>query len=240
MTGYDFIPFKVLMYGEPALHYPPCVLFKDFPSTGKLPTTWTEGDITFVFIKGDQFDKTNYRPLSVLLVIEKIFEKCRWWNLNQVSVSYREKHYWCSSVLHLIGDWKRGLHHGNMIGVTSMDLSKAFDSLPHKLTLAKLKAYNLGKTRLNWLQNYLELRKQRVQVNDTTSDWRYTMLGVPQWSVLGPLLFSMYINDLSSFLCKASTSNYAHDDQLYFASKNVEFRIIHSRQEPFSQTTTLH
>jgi len=67
-----------------------------------------------------------------------------------------------------------------MIGVTSMDLSKAFDSLPHKLTLAKLKAYNVGKSRLNWLQNYLELRKQRVQVNDTTSDWRYTMLGAPQ------------------------------------------------------------
>ena len=122
-------------------------------------------------------------------------------------------------------------------GTIFMDLSEAFDTLNHGLLLAKLKAYGLQPTALKQMENYLTGRFQRTKVSNSYSSWSEIIAGVPQGSILGPLLFNIFLNGFFSYPEETFLSNYAEDNSLYSIGNTIEsvkkalskdFRIIQS------------
>ena len=116
-----------------------------------------------------------------------------------------------------------------------MDLSKAFDTINHSLLLAKLDAYGFPRTSLKLMQNYLCNRQQRISINGSFSDWTEVITGDPKCSILGPLLFNIFLNDIVMFILKCNLCNYADDNTLYSTGKDlnqirrnleIEFRIL--------------
>ena len=123
------------------------------------------------------------------------------------------KGYSCETVLiKMIEDWRKCLSEHKIVAAMLIDLSKAFDCLPHRLLLAKLSAYGLSNDSCNLLMSYLSERKQRVKIGNSRSSWSEIIKGVPQGSILGPLLFNVFINDV--FYAIENVYNYADDNVL--------------------------
>ena len=128
------------------------------------------------------------------------------------------------------------MDNGGVAGAVLTDLSKAFDCLNHELLIAKLNAYGFSRSALLFIRSYLTDRKQRVKVNGSFSTWTETVRGVPQGSVLGPLLFHVYLNDLFMFLEETEICNYADDTTIYACGPNIENVIMHLENDALKIT----
>ena len=122
-------------------------------------------------------------------------------------------------LLKMIKNWKKQSDNGEKVGVTFVGLSKAFDTINHSLLLAKLKAHSFSNQALSLLQSYLCNRFQRSIINGSFSSWNEVITGVPQGSILGPLLFNIFLNDIFLFISKCQLCNYADDSTLYKSGK---------------------
>ena len=201
--GHDRISAKfVKLAGNEICHSLSHIINSSFESSS-FPNTLKHALVTPVYKKGDNLAKGNYRPVSVLTSISKIFESIMCDQINAFiepmmshKLSAYRKLYSCEDVLlRCIEDWKHAVDMNYVVGCVSMDLSKAFDSLPHNLMLAKLSAYGMSDSSVNMVRSYLSDRFQRVKIGDNLSNWGHVKRGVPQGSLTGPLLFNVFLND---------------------------------------------
>jgi hypothetical protein len=201
-----------------------CILQGTFPSLMKMAV------VSPVYKKKDPFNKENYRPISVLTALSKVFEKAielqlspflnR--NFSNFLCAYRKHFSSQHALIRLIEEWKTSLEANKHTAAVLMDLSKAFDSLPINLLIAKLDAYGVGINSLRLLKSYLTDRKQMVKVSGYFSSWGPLNQGVPQGSILGPLLFNLFINDLFLFIQEGSLCNFADDNTISISAENAD------------------
>ena len=194
------------------------------------PNLMKFGDVTPVFKKDDKTKKENYRPICILSPFSKVFERIL---SNQISsfmkgklsdnlCGFRKGYNTQHALLNLLENWRYHLDNKEIVGAIFCDLSKAFDTLPHDLLIAKLEAYGFGYNSLKLIYDYLSNRKQRCKVGSAYSTWLDILAGVPQGSVLGPLLFNIFINDLFDFVQESDICNFADDNSIYASGKTIE------------------
>ena len=139
--------------------------------------------------------------------------------------AYRKAYSSNHVLLRLTENWKKSLDNKNFVGTVLMDLSKAFDCIPHDLIVAELHAYGLSEDTVTFIYLYLKHRKQGIKINNTESLFQILLPGIPQGSILGPILFNIFLNDLFLFLEDVDLANFADNNTIYTANKNIEVLI---------------
>ena len=217
---------RVLRISAPAISQWLTTLINYFIEHCVWPVAWKCSDVSPIYKKSDETDKANYRPVSVSTALSKVYERVMFDQLYGPVCSilspnlsgYLKGHSCCTALLKMVEDWRVSLNNREGVAAVAVDLSKAFDSVCHLLLLAKLKAYGLSDGAISLMSFYLRGRKQRVKLNNVYSQWRSVNTGLPQGSLLGPLLFNVYMNDLNYFVRDTSLRLYYADDMTAYAS----------------------
>lgn len=209
-----------------------CILFNKILTDGEFPLEWKQATIIPIFKSGNQKEVSNNRPISLLPLLAKLIEKIihtRLLNfLNRtdfftpLQCGFRPNLGTNDSIASLLNYTYNQLNNNNPVSAIFFDLSKAFDSIDHRILKLKLHAAGINGKCLSLLENYLSDRYQVTKINNIISSKHSISFGVPQGSTLGPLLFIIFINDLPKHITNVNISLYADDTAFYLGTNNFE------------------
>ena len=229
------IPPKIILGMADILCGPLTEMFNDAKKSEKYPKPFKTADVTGLPKTRDKQNKKKYRPVSLTPIFSKFFERQMYGQISEYAGSflspymfgYRKGHSTEQCVMVMIELWKKALDEKKVAGAVLTDLSKAFDCLPHDLLVAKLYAYGFEKSACNFILDYLTDRTQRTKVDEEYSNHRTLKYGVPQGSILGPLLFNLFMNDIFYFINESQLANYADDTTAYLSKYGI-FPFLHA------------
>ena len=207
----------------------------DFPGKLKIAR------VTPIFKKGNNTLVSNYRPISVLPCFSKLLE-CIVYNrlykflvenniLYQKQFGFQNAHSTEPAILQLVNQITEAFSQGKYTLGVSLDFSKAFDTVNHNILLEKLKAYGIQSENLKWFRSYLSKRKQFILYEDFKTEMKIVKCGVPQGSILGPLLFLIFVNDLNNSTKVLDPVLFADDTNIFCSDNNIRTLFETANQE---------
>ncbi len=231
-SGHDNINAKFLKYLKNELKVPISLLANKSLTDGIYPETYKLAEVVPIHKNKSKEDINNYRPISLLPTVSKILEKLlhkrvyKFLIKNKIlynsQYGFRPNHSTDNAITELITDLTNNFEEKTNSLSIFLDLSKAFDTIDHKILLRKLTSYGIRGTCYKWFESYLTNRTQYVRINKTKSITKDVTCGVPQGSVLGPLLFIIYTNDLPNSLTHTHAILFADDTTIYTKSNNLK------------------
>jgi hypothetical protein len=209
-------------------------IFNQSLNDGQIPDDWLIANIFALHKKGATDQPENYRPISLTSVVSKVMEHIVHSSVSNFLESrsiisprqhgFRPGHSCETQLILAIDDWAKALDDGFPTDIAIFDFSKAFDSVPHQRLISKLSSFGIRSKTLQWITAFLSGRRQRVVINGSKSEWLPVTSGVPQGTVLGPLLFLLYINDITAEI-SSEIRMFADDCILYRQIKSHSDRL---------------
>ncbi len=222
--GPDTISPRLLREAAQELSEPLATYFNILINSSHFPSSWKLANVIPIFKKADPTSPQNYRPISLLSCIGKLMERCvhkvlyNYVTDNEILTTFQSGFIKGDSTInqlsYIYNDICKALDDGKEVRAVFCDISKAFDRVWHKGLLFKLSSVGISGDLLQWLSSYLSMRKQRVVYANESSQWSDISAGVPQGSILGPLLFLIYINDIVKDI-NSKIRLFADDTSLY-------------------------
>lgn len=240
-TGPHSIPTHILKIGSSLLASPISYIINQSFNQGIVPDVFKLAKVVPVYKSGSADICSNYRPISLLSNISKIIEKATHRRLYEfleksnviydLQFGFRKEHSTNHALVNLVSNVNDVLDRGEFACGLFLDLQKAFDTVNHQILLHKLETYGIRGVCLSWFSSYLNGRKQYVAVEDTNSYTSLVDIGVPQGSILGPLLFLVYINDFHNCLSSGVAQHFADDTAIVFNGLAIKkMKLMMSRE----------
>ncbi len=234
----DGIPSAILRILSYELAEPLAALFRESLASGVLPVTWKMADIVAIFKKGSSSVPGNYRPVSITSSVCRVFERILYEHLmyyirmhrliSDEQFGFLKRRSTELQLLLCVDAWSKSLDENRSIDTVYIDLAKAFDTVCHSKLLYKLEyAFGIRGNVLQWISSFLNGRLQRVKVGTAASEYKPVLSSVPQGSVLGPLLFLLYVNDVAAVLpLEVCLKMFADDIKLFLSYRHAQERRV--------------